>query len=301
MQEVNPLDTLGHLTWYTVFDTEITRPVLLDRLTHSGLAAFAPPAIAAADAFRRATHTVERLHAEQEAGRCVNWLVREVRADADQIVRQLVKETVNAAQIRLDYQPLLALMLDKDTGAFVQEALCAHVDAAAYEAAQAAHAAYQRYREVYQGRHLRDLAFRVLKSLNPVSVRPSGGVYFVPGSGTETLRQLQTFMATLSPSQLWTLPVADSGDSRHVITQALGDTVAQTAERVVGDLARLLARQGSVSDREQARAVSEFKRLQTAVAEYQTLLDDRLLSAQAALDAATAQMRTLLASDQGVA
>lgn len=293
--------TLGHLTWYTVFDTEITRPVLLDRLTHCYLKDFAPPVIAAPDAFRRATHSVERMHAVQDESTFVNWLVREVRSDANHIVRQLVKETVDAAQVRLDYRPLLALILDKDTGAFVQEDLFADVEAAAHEAAAAARANYQRYREVYQGRHLPDLAFRVLKSLNPVSVRPSGGVYFVPGSGSDTLHHLQNFMATLSPSQLWTLPVADSGDSRHVITQALGDTVTQTAERVVGDLAKLLARQGEVSEREQTRAAQEFKRLQAAVAEYQTLLDDRLFGAQAALDAATAQMRALLNSDRGVA
>jgi hypothetical protein len=289
------MEALGHLTWYTIFDTEIDRATLLPRLEQCELADFAPGVIQAGDAFRRATHTLERLRVAQEDATFVNWLVREVRATDAQIVRHLVRETVDAANVRLDYRPVVALTLDKETGAFVTDPLTALATPAETAAADEARTAFGRFRHAYQGRHLRELVLRVLKSVNPVAVRPSGGVYFVPAAGTETLRRLQAFIATLAPSQCWALPVADGGDTRQVLTQALDETVSHSADQVVTTLARLLDRRKTLTLTDQLRAAQEFKRLHTLVTQYQALLDDRLLAAQATLQAADAQMRSLLA------
>jgi len=95
---------LGHLTWYTIYDTTLDRDTLLDRLTTCGLDAFAPAPIEPADAFRRATHRLERLRVPQPDGTAVNWLVREVRTTDAAIVRHLVRETVDAQRVRLDYR-----------------------------------------------------------------------------------------------------------------------------------------------------------------------------------------------------
>jgi hypothetical protein len=64
---------------------------------------------------------------------------------------------------------------------------------------------------------------------------------------------------------------------------------------VVATLARLLDRRKTLTLTDQLRAAQEFKRLHTLVTQYQALLDDRLLAAQATLQAAEAQMRSLLA------
>jgi hypothetical protein len=66
------MEALGHLTWYTIFDTEIDRATLLPRLEQCELADFAPGVIQAGDAFRRATHTLERLRVAQEDATFVN-------------------------------------------------------------------------------------------------------------------------------------------------------------------------------------------------------------------------------------
>lgn len=112
------MESLGHLTWYIIFDTELDRARLLDRLDRSGLPEFAPAAIQAGDAFRRATHMLERLHVAQGDTTLVNWPVREVRDTDQQIVRHLVRETVDAAQVRLDYRAVLALGLDRRPAPF---------------------------------------------------------------------------------------------------------------------------------------------------------------------------------------
>ena len=289
------MEALGHLTWYTIFDTELDRATLLERLEQCDLTDFAPAVIQAGDAFRRATHTLEQLHVAQDDATFVNWLVREVRSTDQQIVRHLVRETVDAANVRLDYQAVLALSLDKATSTFVTHPLTVTVTQTEQAAADDARSAFARYQGAYQGRHLRELVLRVLKSVNPVPVRPSGGVYFVPAPGTETLRRLQSFITTLAPSQCWALPVADEGDTRQVLTQTLDETVTHTADQVVTTLARLLDRRKTLTLTDQLRAAQEFKRLHTLVTQYQALLDDRLLAAQATLQAAEAQMRSLLA------
>lgn len=135
----------------------------------------------------------------------------------------------------------------------------------------------------------------MLKSLNPVAVRPSGDVYFVRTPGTATPRRLQSFITTLALSQCWVLPAADGGDTRQVLTQALDEAVHHTADQVVATPARLLERRKTLTETDHLRAAQEFKRLHTLVTQYQALLDDRLLTAQATLQTAEAQMRRLLA------
>ena len=263
------MEALGHFTWYTIFDTEIDRATLLPRLEQCELADFAAAVIQAGDAFRRATHTLERLHVAQDDQAFVNWQIREVRASDRQ---------------------------NKETGAFLTDPLRADLTPVEQAAGDDARAAFAHYQGAYQGRHLRELVLRVLKSVNPVAVRPSGGVYFVPASGTATLRRLQSFITTLAPSQCWEPPISDSGDTHQVLTQALGETVTHTADQVVAKLARLLDRRQALTDTDQLRAAQEFKRLHTLVHQYQALLDDRLLAAEATLQAAEAQMRSLLAA-----
>jgi len=289
---------LGHLTWYTIYDQTLDRDTLLARLADCGLDAFAPAPIDPADAFRRATHQLERLRVPQADGTAVNWLVREVRRTDTTIVRHLVRETVDAQRVRLDYRAVLGLVLERSTGAFVTTVLDAAARPEEQAAADAARSAYDTLRHSYQGRHLRELALRVLRTLNPVAVRPSGGVYFVPAAGTATLRRLQAFLQTCPPSQCWALPVADTGDARQVLSAALDDTVRDTGARVVQELAELLARRGRLTDAERVHAADAFRRLHTLVQTYQALLDDRLLAAQTTLQAAEAQLRALLAAPE---
>lgn len=222
------MNPLGQLTWYTIHEMEVARPTIVAQLEAAGLdLAFAPPAIAPADAFRRATSAMDTKRQTEADGTFDNWLVREVRSDAQEIIRHLVREVVDAANRRLDYAQVARLQLDKATGLVEATALDGTaLPEALQEQTSIAMNRYHRFCDVYQGRHLREVVLHLVKSLAPVAVRPSGGVYFIPAEHTETLARLQTFVQGVG-AELWSVPMMDAGDARAVVAHSLDQEVEQ--------------------------------------------------------------------------
>lgn len=288
---------IGSLTWYTLHEIEITRNEILARLRAAGLdEKFAPRPILPSDAFRRATSEVETRRLPLDDGTFVNLLVREVHHDQNEIHRRLVRETVDSGNRRLKYDEIAEIRLDKQTATCETLATRFLSD----EENQALHEArrrYERYCDAYQSRHLRIMTLDVLRSMNPVAVRPSGGVYFIPGEHEQTLAKLQTFVRSLHPeSNLWTMPVLDSADSRAVIRTSLATEVESAAKQLIEYLSETLKRKGEVSMADQRHALSELQRLQTLTRQYQDVLHDKLLEAEANIEVAQRQMRSLLAA-----
>lgn len=289
------MNGLGSLTWYTLHEVEVTRDQIRDRLLASGLdEKFTPKAIFPADAFRRATSEVETRRLPQGDGTFVNLLVREVHADTDEILRHLVRETVDGQNRRLRYEQVAEIRLDKSTNTcqtYSTQTLSQEEGEALREAAQR----YGRYRDAYQSRHLREIVLDVLEEMNPIAVRPSGGVYFVPDENEKNLAKLQNFVRALgNGSDLWMMPVLDGTESRAVIRSSLDQEVEDTAQRVVADLAKMLERKGEVSEADQRRALAELHRLQNLSSRYEEVLQDKLFGSQATLQAAERQVRSLL-------
>ncbi len=284
---------LGQLTWYTIHDTEVSRDHIAEQLRMAGLPAhFAPPPIHPADAFRRATSAMETRRIPGPEGVFENYLVREVRSDKEEILRHLVKEVVDASNRRLDYRPIAHLRLNKTNQHMSADVVDATDPDATTNLASTAHERYQRFLAVYQGRHLREVVLSLLRSLSPVAVRPSGGVYFVPAEYEAVLGQIQTFVQSVH-AEMWRVPMMDMGDSRAVLSHSVGQEVETSGERLVDRLTQLLGQRGTLSDRERVRALDELERLQKMTQQYSALLDDKLLSVRVNLEVAQKQVRSL--------
>lgn len=286
-------NVLGQLTWYTIHDTEVSRDHITEQLRLAGLPAhFAPPQIHPADAFRRATSAIETRRVPGPEGIYENYLVREVRSDREEILRHLVKEVVDASNRRLDYRPIAHLRLNKTNQHMSVDVVDSTDGQTTTDLATAARERYARFLAVYQGRHLREVVLSLLRSLSPVAVRPSGGVYFVPEEHEAVLGQIQTFVQGVH-AEMWRVPMLDVGDSRQVLAQSVGQEVEASGERLVDRLTHLLGQRGSLNDRERVRALDELERLQKMTQQYSDLLDDKLLSVRVNLDVAQKQVRSL--------
>ncbi len=289
--------SLGSLTWYTLREVEITRDQILSRLRDAGLhEKFAPKPILPSDAFRRATSEVETRRLPQGDGTFINLLVREVHSDNEEVLRHLVRETVDGGNRRLRYEQVAEIRLDKATNTCQTYS----TQTLSHEEGEALHEArsrYDRYREAYQSRHLREIVLDMLEEMNPLAVRPSGGVYFIPSEHETKLTKLQSFVRSLgNGSDFWTMPVMDGADSRAVIRSSLAQEVEDTTKRVIGDMAKLLDRKGEVSEADQRRALLELHRLQALTTQYQDVLQDKLFEAETNIQVAERQIRSLLAA-----
>ena len=291
------MSSLGSLTWYTLREVEITRDEILNCLRNAGIdEKFAPKPILPSDAFRRATSEVETRRLPQGDGTFINLLVREVHSDNEEVLRHLVRETVDGGNRRLRYEQVAEIRLDKSTNTF-QTYSTQTLSREESESLLEARRRFDLYRTTYQSRHVRDMVLDALQEMGPISVRPSGGVYFVPAEHETDLGKLQVFVRSLgNESDLWMMPVVDSADSRAVIRSSLGQEVEDTTQRVINEMGKLLQRKGEVSEADQRRALVELHRLQELTNQYQDILQDKLFEAQANIEVAERQVRSLLAA-----
>src|SRR5215203_6890245 len=106
---------LGYLFWYSVSEAEVRREDLIGAMADAGLEeGFAPGEISARDAFRRATSSLQRSRVPVDSRsqtrlfgterRHANLLVRDVRTTGKSVVRQVVREVVDAVGATLEHR-----------------------------------------------------------------------------------------------------------------------------------------------------------------------------------------------------
>jgi hypothetical protein len=289
-------DQLGCLTWYSIFDMAPTLEDIQHALDAAGLGKeHAPNKIFPADAFRRATSLVEqnRIPVEGEDDRFVNILVREVARSSDTIVR----EVVDAKNVRLSYTEVAALILDRrSTSVTVQPISYGPRSEAEDEALERALELYQHALTHYDSRAVRQIVHGILLTTKPVAVRPSGGVYFVRRDDRPTVKALATFVDVLgnrNGSKVWSVPLYDEEENKDMLADSLQAQVEEEGRRIVEEVRKTLAQQGEVPQHVFVAAVEETKRLALLTDAYEEMLAERVDRAKAALELAQRALKEL--------
>lgn len=293
------LEFLGTLLWFTITDMAVTRQQLQDAFARSGVdTAHLPRPINHRDAFRRATSNAEMKRQPVDGGRYLNLMVREVRMDPQRIVRQLVREVVDAENVRLEYLPVANLVLQGEAYSFQQLA-----PMSALEQTLAAKIGndYADERVRYNGRHVRDVVMGVLHTCGPVAVRPSGGVYFVPREHEGSVNALKAlvdelagYTVTSGRSRLWTVPVVDTEEQREMVQASLEDQVEQESKSLIEEMHKVLGGARTVTQALVKQYVERARALADLVGQYEAMLDGEVTAARANLDLARRQAAAML-------
>ena len=292
---------LGQLLWYTITDMDVTRAQLEGAFTAAGIdPAHLPKPIKAVDAFRRATSAAEMNRLPAGAGQFINLLVREISAGQSEVVRALVREVVDAQNVRLHYQEVATFNLARADGRMrvFPSPIATDQERAACERAGAL---YVQFQNSYNGRHLREVVHNILDACRPVAVRPSGGVYFVPQAHEAAVRRVKDLVARLADygttsqrSRLWTVPVIDLDEQRSMIQESLDDQVAGESKALLGEMADLLKSDRKITQLVATQFAGRVRKLGTLTAEYETLLGSKQDRARAGVELARAQVTALL-------
>lgn len=216
-------EVLGNLFWYTVGKQLIKVDDLETKLTNSGLPKeWMPNPIRVVDAFRRASKESETRKATDEAGVYRNYLVREVFSDKESIQRNIVIETVNQSGKRLAYESEAGVIrLNKTSKSITSKSNNDTVQGLIEEIDQK----FILYRDFYSAQHLRVMVGKILQSLAPTPVRPSGGIYFVPESKAGGLTKLVNFISSMENSEGFKVPVIDTLNNRNMVNRKLHDHI----------------------------------------------------------------------------
>ncbi|MGB9661367.1 MAG: DUF6744 family protein [Moorellaceae bacterium] len=297
---------LGQLLWFTITDLRVTLEQLKGAFRRTGIdESYLPKPINPRDAFRKASTMAEVKGYPLGEGKKLNLLVREVKQEKDLIIRQLVREVVDAKNVRLEYLPVAKLELSGEKGEHLEirdmingknlypierktlDNICVN---------------YEREKENYNGQNVRDIIMRVLRNCNPVAVRPSGGVYFVPkqyrptvDSLKELVRLLNTHKVTTYNCEMWSVPVVDAEEQRAMVRQNLEEQVMAESKALLEELADLLkAEHIKIRTKTAQKYIEQVRTLAQMVREYEDLLDTKITTVKANLDLVKAQAMALL-------
>jgi len=296
---------LGRILWFSISDCKVTYSQLESAFRNAGIdEKHLPKEISPRDAFRRATKIAEAKRIKLDSDRYLNLLVREVKMSDDEIVRQLVREVVDSGNVRLEYLPIANLKLENDKD-FIAEPIISRYELYNDEnmALLKVENEFDRCKDNYNGRHVRELVQNILSRCDPVAVRPSGGVYFVPEQYSQTVQGLSDMVRELSQysidsekSRCYSLPVIDAHEHRVMVTESLEDQVKNESQSLVGEMAKMLKDGKTITQRTAEQYINRVKQLRTTVKKYEDMLNTEILGTQSAMDIAMQQARKLLES-----
>lgn len=181
---------------------QVTAPAveLRQLLERCDLARFAPTPTKAHDAFRRATKALE-------ARIKINWqhkdlnaqlYVRELRSDAEHIIRGLVREVIDQDQAKAFYDTVAYMIFDRSSHTFDVHLDSEFSDEAGYaEMIEEGRKQYLTLIGQINETRIRIMLSEMLGRLHPTSLKR--GVYFIPNyeSYIDTLDRIQEFVQGL--------------------------------------------------------------------------------------------------------
>jgi hypothetical protein len=273
---------LGHLCWYTIYNTNISRANLQDKFIDAKVdLRYMPNKIKPVDAFRRATAELEENRLPY-GEKYQNFLIREVLCDKSSVVRQLIRETVDSKNVRLEYAKVGEITFYRD---YEQIRVG---DYGAGEKLAKVEDLFNEYKESYDGQHIRRVVRTILADMNPAAVRPSGGVYFVPQKYQGQLLALEKLVRSLD-GEFFTMPVVDQEKSRDMLYRKFKEQVEQSIVQMKDVL-----QSGKTSKAEMVKIIDSSKKMFEQIKEYEELLNRNLADLKVGVDVLKEQIITLL-------
>jgi len=289
---------LGALVWYTIqLAATATRDELRDAVRTAGLPeALLPKPIPVSDALRRAVKDLGTIPDEKnDRDEVVRLLIREApTVDKDHLTYRLVRETGEAGRKNLAYRELASIDLDKRTGSLVVTHLALELTPGEDAVLDKLGAQYRFDREHYDSEMVRHIARGALKGTDPITVRPSGGIYFIGQAHLSRVEQVRTFLRQFTVgTRLYSVPVLNEVDNRTMVSDHVEEQVKVESVRVVEDLKKLLQAERR-SEVQVQGALRSLRGLAEMTERYEDLLQTRIDGARAVLGAAQTQARALL-------
>lgn len=238
------IPTLGDIVWYSVTDScLIAYQDLVDLMTAEGLDGFLPKEPRDDDAFLRATSGVERKREPipGHADRFQNFLVRKVKQDKTGITKQIVVETVDTRNVRLDYEAEVELTFNPSNGVAAWHQLGIGWNQRANELAEDAIHRYHATRNMVGADAVRSLINRVILGCNATQVKETGGVYFVTTAHTARLHSLISVIRHISGANVHPVPLIAERSQLEMVRKAYEDETSGEMDRLLTEMKDLVA------------------------------------------------------------
>lgn len=289
---IDAVPWLGQLVTYSVSETSIAHDELDTLLGLHGLSAFLPSKPGDSDVFRRVCTAAERKGiATNRADRTINILVRNVGVKDGIVLKKIVAEEIEGGR-RMAHEQVYDLTFDQATGVVNARCLIPGYPAAD-EVAKAIMANYPRERGTVDGGALRRLMRKALLASHAVSVRASGGLYFIMQAEADVVDRLHGFADTLPQVKLYRIPLIDQGEQRAMIAESAEEDTLADIDSTLTDIAKLLERD-KVSLAAAQTQLLTFQHLKERAERYADLLSHNLGGVGVRLEVLNGQIGELM-------
>lgn len=264
--------TCGELVWYSVTEAaRIKHDALEARLTSVGLESFTPGAPRDDDTFLRVTSAAQRKREPMpgDESKFQNFLVRKVAHSKETIIKQIVVETVDAGNKRLDFKPVIQLEFIK--GDIVKSIIGHPTNARADEIADEAIANYHHWRGHLSSDAIRTVINRTILGAHATVVRPTGGVYFVLKHNTEVVGRLQDAVRGIEGTTVHTVPLVDTDDQLEMVRRAFIDESVGELDRLTREMNEL-SQGGQITSKRFAELTKRVNDVIAKTDEYEKLI-----------------------------
>lgn len=250
---------IGDILTFQFRQPKITRDDLSQWFTDLGLdESYIPPPIKSIDAYRRATgENAKRRYSL--GGQYAELMVRNVSSDSDRTIRRIIRETRDPKGKRLDYAevgeavfyPASRTAKRKGLGGdsvkftMIERNLRTERDKNEVSAfITQMDTDYKFFSLHYYTQAVRDMVRNYVKSLNAISIRESGALYFVHKSRRPTLIALTELVNDRigDGCRLHMMPLVDTGHQREMLTEAFEDEVEQSCDKLLEKVASINAK-----------------------------------------------------------
>jgi hypothetical protein len=281
---------LGTLIWYYVpSDAEVKTKDWIAAVTGSVVEDMTPTKPRAVDAFKRAINKIGKASGKVSLlidGEDVlfKFMSRDTGMDDSYVYRDLVVERLG--DFKLSYGPVVKFQFNRATREVsyevdeeVYDTMPTEVQVEVTDRYTQALVQYERERFVLGPMKIRALLREEIETRQlGVPCKPGSGIYFVFDHHQERVEGVAEVIDSLSSHGITfhQMPVADIASQREMIVKAFENETVQEVDKLMSDMADTLkGNRGKVTQAVATRYARDYSRLNSRLAEYSDLLEQK--------------------------
>lgn len=225
------------------------------------------------------------------------------KAGAEHLVFGIVSENVDFNKLGLSYGTQLRILLHKKTGEIVCTTDADGVITAQNESSQVTNEIipyYNEFRRLFFTDDLSKMVHAIVTSMNAVSLRKEGGVYFVPHAERHQIELAKELIASLPTTTFYkpyllAIPVINSEVAKADVALAIHHGFLDELQALASDLDRFAqAEPGSVRSETISNRLLQYQFVKEKVGMYATLLSMQQDDIVKGLEALTTKARQIV-------
>ncbi len=311
-------DFLGHVVNWRLMNIRVPEADLKTALDHAGFGNHLPALPTPRKALRRALETWIADRTQQQTGipqpvptsdqedenQKESTLIRVInKPGADHLVFGIVSENVDFNKLGLSYGTQLRILLHKKSGEILCTTEADGVISAQNESTQVTREIipyFNEFRHLYFTDDLSKMVHAIVTSMNAVSLRKEGGVYFVPHAERRQIELAKELIASLPTTghdkpYLLAIPVINNEAAKADVALAIHHGFLDELKNMASDLERFAqAEPGSVRSETISNRLVQYQHVKEKVGMYATLLSMQQDDIVKGLEALTSKAREIV-------